>query len=146
MEVWKTKPRAPQSATHGYQLSHFALQLNNEVPKQERQRVAPTDSRFRSDIRAYEVGDFKKADQLRTKLREKNVRRSWLKILVHLLWLMIPYYPSIFTPQDMITGTYTPRWFKKYRDPTTKEHMYAFTNQYWSHKNTQDWRGSPSLF
>ncbi|KAJ8901660.1 hypothetical protein NDN08_003866 [Rhodosorus marinus] len=105
MEVWKTKPRAPQAATHGYQFSYFALQLNNEIPKEERRRIAPTDSRFRSDIRAYEVGDFKKADQIRTKLREKN---------------------------DKTTGTHTSRWFKKYRDPATKETMYAFTNKYWS--------------
>lgn len=70
--IWKKKPRADLERTRGYQLSEFALTLNEPVPAADIPFVPPTDTRFRPDLRAYEQGLITEGSKLKTKIEEKE--------------------------------------------------------------------------
>ncbi len=76
--VWTVSERPPVSASNGYNWTKWAITLNEPVEEHLRKHIAPTDSRFRPDQRALEVGNPELAGNLKVLLeegqRERNAR------------------------------------------------------------------------
>uniref|UniRef100_A0A8C6SJY9 Oxysterol-binding protein n=1 Tax=Neogobius melanostomus TaxID=47308 RepID=A0A8C6SJY9_9GOBI len=68
--LWRISPRPPHSAQM-YNFTNFAMTLNELEPGAER-LLAPTDCRFRPDIRAMESGDIDTASTEKERLEEKQ--------------------------------------------------------------------------
>ncbi|XP_029013033.1 oxysterol-binding protein-related protein 2-like [Betta splendens] len=68
--LWRIDSRPPQSAVM-YNFTNFAMALNELSPGMEAV-LAPTDCRFRPDIRAMENGDMDKASIEKERLEEKQ--------------------------------------------------------------------------
>ena len=47
---------------------------------------------------------------------------------------------------DHPNAVYSPKWFKKGRDPVTGHVMYRYTHEYWQCKRQQDWSRCPDIF
>lgn len=41
---------------------------------------------------------------------------------------------------------YEPKWFRKEQDPQTGNVIHAFTNEYWTCKEKQDWIRCPDIY
>lgn len=83
------------------------MTLNELKPEMEK-LIAPTDSRFRSDIRRLEVGDLDGASQEKTRLEEKQ-RES----------------------RKNRKDEYKGKWFQLGKHPITSEETWLFTSKYW---------------
>uniref|UniRef100_G3NQ09 Oxysterol-binding protein n=1 Tax=Gasterosteus aculeatus aculeatus TaxID=481459 RepID=G3NQ09_GASAC len=68
--LWRIDARPPQSAEM-YNFTHFAMSLNELQPGMEA-FLAPTDCRFRPDIRAMENGKMDEASKEKERLEEKQ--------------------------------------------------------------------------
>lgn len=55
-EIWKITP-APLDANKYYKFSYFTLSMNQLKPHLEK-LIAPTDSRFRTDMKQLELGNL----------------------------------------------------------------------------------------
>ena len=60
-----------------YNFTNFTLQLNH-LPPALKNKLPPTDSRFRPDQRALEVGDLVKAAEEKARLEDKQ--RAMIKL------------------------------------------------------------------
>lgn len=78
----------PHDAVDHYGFSSFAIQLN-EISDTERGWIAPTDSRYRPDIRALEEGDVDTAESEKKRLEEKQRKHR-------LEWAEDPPVPRFF--------------------------------------------------
>lgn len=101
--LWRAKPR-PACAPKFYYFTLFAMSLN-EMPKSDSDSVnlAPTDSRFRPDIRAMERGawDLAAAEKSRLEEKQRDARKARAK-----------------SPHP----DWTPKWFEERKHPVlTKE-------------------------
>jgi hypothetical protein len=67
-EVWKISPYN-EDWDHNYHFTHFSLQLNY-LPDSLKDKIPPTDCRFRPDQRALENGDTESASKLKHLLEE----------------------------------------------------------------------------
>lgn len=70
--IWEAEPRPPNSAEY-YQFTLFAMSLN-EMPADIKppNKLCPTDSRLRPDVRKLENGDIDGAAHEKTRLEEKQ--------------------------------------------------------------------------
>ena len=102
-----------------YHFSPFTIELNEMEPG-----VAPTDSRFRPDMRVMEEGDLENADKIMHALEKKYIGKKRVE----------------------------PVWFEKKTNSITNETFYQFkrsksSQNYWMCKKKNDWRKAPvSLF
>mmetsp|Transcript_9716 Transcript_9716/g.29543 ORF Transcript_9716/g.29543 Transcript_9716/m.29543 type:complete len:828 (-) Transcript_9716:1102-3585(-) len=121
--IWN-RSRSPDVArTKGYNLSEFALLLNEPIPAEEMQSYAPTDVRFRPDLRAYEEGRIAEAARLKSQLEASA--RSKL--------------------EESGPGG-VPKWFRQTVDPNTKQKCYLSTDEYWECKETACWDKCQPLY
>jgi hypothetical protein len=103
--LWKANP-SPRHAPEYYGLSSFATTLNEITPDLEG-RLAPSDSRFRPDIRAMEEGNIDLADEEKIRLEEQQRQRREQE-----------------DPRVM------PRWFS--RAPDSDDYVYG--GRYWEQR------------
>ena len=92
-----------------YNFSPFTIELNEMEPG-----VAPTDSRFRPDMRLMEEGELKQADEIMYSLETKYIG----------------------------TKRVEPVWFEMKTNPISKETFYHFKSNeenYWEYKKRNDW-------
>ena len=97
-----------------YHFSPFTIELNEMEPN-----VAPTDSRFRPDMRLMEEGELKQADEIMHALEVKYIK----------------------------TKKVEPVWFEMKTNPISKETFYHFKcdenfQNYWECKKRNDWKKS----
>lgn len=119
--LWQVKERAPSP----FNLTEFAISLN-ALPERLKSWLAPTDTRFRPDQRAMELGQFDRAfkekDRVEEKQREAKKRR------------------------DAKGEEWSPRWFEKAIHPDTKEEYYRWTNKYWQKRHQHELSDSGDIF
>lgn len=65
----------PENCRQQYYFSKFAINLNHLTQKML-EKIAPTDSRLRPDLRAYEYGDIDLAAKEKTRLEDKQRARK----------------------------------------------------------------------
>lgn len=128
--VWEKAPYPPD-AQEQYWFTKFAIGLNDPADRIV-PWLPPTDSRFRPDQRALEVGEWNKAtsEKLRLEEKQRQARRERNKLGLH----------------------YQPAWFK-HVDPTTLTHLpdqpgfaWSFTGDYWQHRANKDWSKCLDLY
>lgn len=94
--------------------NYFTMTLN-EMKDEFEKVIAPTDSRFRTDVRQLELGDLDRASQEKTRLEEKQ-RESRNKHGKY---------------------DYKGKWFQVDKHPFCSEETWLFNNKYWS-RNYKD--------
>ncbi len=119
-EIWRVLPR-PKNASDYYSFNYFTLCLN-ELKEEYKHVIAPTDSRYRTDVRALEYADFSKASEEKNRLEEKQ--REAARLRCH------------------EGAEYTPKWFDHSKDPDTLQETWTFNKKYWE-RNFSD---CPDLF
>lgn len=114
-----------------YNMTLLAVQLN-----EPEEGVAPTDSRLRPDQRLMEEGFWDEANEVKSKLEEKQrtVRRKREEEAEVAASKGQPYIP------------YEPVWFKKNKDPITDNPVHMFMDTYWKCKDKQDWSACPDIY
>lgn len=75
ISIWKAK-QPLSNAYYQYQYNLFAIQMNH-LTDEMKNYIAPTDSRYRGDIRNYEEGQMEKAEVEKCKIevRQRLVRK-----------------------------------------------------------------------
>uniref|UniRef100_A0A2A4JUD5 Oxysterol-binding protein n=1 Tax=Heliothis virescens TaxID=7102 RepID=A0A2A4JUD5_HELVI len=107
--LWEARPRPSTSAQY-YQFTEFAMSLN-ELERDMKGQLCPTDSRLRPDIRLLEQGDIDAAATEKTRLEEKQ--RTARKLLKK-------------SPE-----AWQPRWFSQGTNPYTKQEDWLYNGGYW---------------
>ncbi|KAK0085731.1 hypothetical protein PV325_004516 [Microctonus aethiopoides] len=108
--LWEVTPRPPNCSDY-YQFTQFAMALNELEPGMS-QRLCPTDSRLRPDIRKLEMGDQDGAANEKVRLEEKQ--RDSRKSKKH----------------KKVTDT-IPRWFQYTTNPYTGQEDWLYQGSYW---------------
>ncbi len=106
--LWR-KNRAIEHSLEQYGYTNFTLQLNY-LNQSLLQSILPTDSRFRTDVRALEIGDFEIASHEKKIIRENNLK--------------------IIDKKTQSGQPLTPRWFKEEMDPVTKTKIFIYQNNF----------------
>jgi len=122
--IWKKFP-LPENWEDYYCFTLHAIQLNYLTEKLKKV-IAPTDSRFRPDQRAYENGDIKLASIEKNRLEEKQrtSRKEMEKKKIE----------------------YKPVYFVLSVDPITKEKNYIFNGKYWIDREKGNWAHLPNIY
>ncbi|XP_047520600.1 oxysterol-binding protein-related protein 1 isoform X2 [Pieris napi] len=107
--LWEASPR-PGNSAQFYQFTEFAMSLN-ELERDMKGQLCPTDSRLRPDVRLLEQGDIDGAAAEKTRLEEKQ--RTARKLLKK-------------TPE-----AWQPRWFSQGTNPYTKQEDWLYNGGYW---------------
>ncbi|XP_045780012.1 oxysterol-binding protein-related protein 1 isoform X8 [Maniola jurtina] len=107
--LWEARPRPSNSAQY-YQFTEFAMSLN-EMERDMKGQLCPTDSRLRPDIRLLEQGDIDGAAAEKTRLEEKQ--RAARKMF-----------------KKSVDG-FQPRWFSQGTNPYTKQEDWLYNGGYW---------------
>jgi len=118
--LWK-RVIPPDEYEKMYNMTQLAVQLN-----EPEEGVAPTDSRYRPDQRAMELGNWDDANRLK-KILEENQRARRRQV-----------------PSNTV-GEPEPLWFRKEFDEYTGKIMYKFTAEYWDAKERHEWK-CPDIF
>jgi hypothetical protein len=110
-----------------YGMSHFMLQLNY-FPKQLRQLIAPTDTRWRPDQRYLENGEMNVAAEEKNRLEEKQ--RAVRK----------------YNEKNKIE--HKPVYFEEWPNPDDNNKIYyRYNSLYWEHDRAKkDWSRLPDLY
>ncbi|XP_065838190.1 oxysterol-binding protein-related protein 1-like [Oscarella lobularis] len=118
--LWKAFPKPPE-AEQMYGLTAFAISLN-ELSPSIAEKIAPTDSRLRPDVRLMENGDIEGAANEKHRLEEKQraARRK----------------------RNENKEEWTPKWFKQGVNEHTHATDWIFTGEFWS----RDFSRSPDIF
>lgn len=119
--LWQVKDRAPSP----FNLTEFAISLN-ALPERLKGWLAPTDTRFRPDQRAMELGQFDKAFKEKDRVEEKQREAK--------------------KSRDAKNEEWAPRWFEKAIHPDTKEEYYRWTNKYWQKRHQHELADSGDIF
>lgn len=119
-QLWKCRQR-PENSDQYFNFTYFALSLN-ELTEETAGKLAPTDSRYRRDIRLLEEGTIDAAAEEKNRLEEKQ--RAARK------------------ERKKKKGEWTPVWFKPDKDPSTGKETWLFTGEYWQ----KNWQKSPDIF
>ncbi|KAA8499882.1 Oxysterol-binding protein-related protein 6 [Porphyridium purpureum] len=125
-KVWESNSRPPADHSAGFNMTQWAISLNSEVPENERDTHAPTDSRFRPDQRYLEKLMIDEATNEKLRLEQKQRTRRKLyeeKGIEHI-----------------------PRWFVKRHDPIVGSEDWVCTNEYWKCKEARNWHGCLDIF
>jgi Oxysterol-binding protein len=108
-----------------FSFGDFQRQLNH-LPSDMLSKLCPTDSRFRTDQRAYEYGDRQLAADEKHRLEEKQrARRKEMKELGQ---------------------THEARWFQHETDPVTGEKIYKYKGGYIEARNKRAFKETLDLF
>lgn len=107
VEVWRADSR-PSYADEYYSFNYFTMTLN-EMKDEFKNIIAPTDCRFRTDIKQLEIGNLDKASQEKTRLEENQRERRRTQ-----------------------TEDYKGKWFKLKKHPFVKDESWTFTDEYWN--------------
>ncbi|XP_072939299.1 oxysterol-binding protein-related protein 1-like [Epargyreus clarus] len=107
--LWEARPRPSNSAQY-YQFTEFAMSLN-ELERDMKSQLCPTDSRLRPDVRLLEQGDIDAAATEKTRLEEKQ--RAARKML------------------KKSADPWQPRWFSQGTNPYTKQEDWLYNGGYW---------------
>ena len=110
MALWNADPRPEYSASF-YNFSLFTMGLNESPNTSE--KLCPSDSRLRPDIRALENGDLNVASSEKERL--ENKQREYRK----------PFKGK------KESEWWKPRWFGLAKNPVTKEEDWEFGGKYW---------------
>ncbi|XP_072304773.1 oxysterol-binding protein-related protein 2b isoform X2 [Eucyclogobius newberryi] len=113
--LWRIDSRPPHSATM-YNFTNFAMALNELEPGMEA-ILAPTDCRFRPDIRAMENGNIDEASREKERLEEKQ--RSARK------------------ERNKSEEDWSTRWFQTGTNPYTNSQDWIYSGGYFN-RNYQD--------
>lgn len=115
--LWRPNPM-PQNHEEYYGFTYFAMKLN-ELDGKLAERIPPTDSRLRPDLRHLENGNLTKAQEYKEKLEELQRQRG---------------------KERLEKGeSYEPRWFRRNpRDATNLS--YIFTGEYWKKRSNPGFR------
>lgn len=121
--IWERNP--PPEHSNRYHLTLFAMSLN-EMTEGLEGKLPPTDCRFRPDLKALEQGQFKKANQ--EKLRLENKQRA-----------------SRAAADEGVA--HKPRWFVAQQGAQFGEQLvYEFTGEYWSCRDRRDFRDCRNIY
>ncbi|XP_071144219.1 oxysterol-binding protein-related protein 1-like isoform X2 [Mytilus edulis] len=118
--VWKCRQR-PSHSDEYFNFTYFAMSLN-ELTEDVAGKLAPTDSRYRPDIRLLEEGKIDAASEEKNRLEEKQ--RTSRK------------------ERKKKKDEWTPTWFKSGKDQHTGKETWLFTGEYWD----RNWQKSPDIF
>ncbi|KAF5840679.1 Oxysterol-binding protein [Dunaliella salina] len=130
-EVIWTKEPYPEDAAMQYWFTRFAIGLNDPADP-IMAHVPPTDTRFRQDQRALELGEFNRSttEKLRLEEKQRQVRRERAARGIK----------------------YEPLWFKQV-DPNSLAHLphekgmaWQFNPDYWRRAEQRDWSVCPDLY
>ncbi|KZT06798.1 uncharacterized protein LAESUDRAFT_725561 [Laetiporus sulphureus 93-53] len=112
--LWKLNP-FPKNAPDYYGFTSFGITLNEITPDLEG-HLPPTDSRYRTDVRALEEGDIDRAEAEKQRIEELQRERR------------------------RRGADRKPRWFKQVGD-----NEWEFTGEYWHHRE-QGWKDIEPLW
>lgn len=120
--VIRAKKRPPNSKNY-YGFSFLSMLLNELSPEDKALNLPPTDSRFRSDVKAYEAGDVEKGSNEKLRLEEKQraARRRKEK--------------NGEVPQS-------PLWFKQQKHEYLDKDTWVFNSEYLD----RDWSRCADIF
>lgn len=121
--LW-TMPEPPENHAEQYYFTTFALNLNN-LTDDLKKVIAPTDSRFRPDLRAYEEGDTELGAKEKHRLEEKQ--RAARK-------------------QRKDEHAWTPLYFEEVIDEETGDKFFKNTDKYWYNRHRGTWDEAPDIF
>ncbi|KAL4703732.1 hypothetical protein ACJJTC_016739 [Scirpophaga incertulas] len=107
--LWEARSR-PQNSAQYYQFTEFAMSLN-EVERDMKGQLCPTDSRLRPDVRLLERGDIDAAAAEKARLEDKQ--RAARKLL------------------KKGSDSWAPRWFSQGTNPYTKQEDWLYNGGYW---------------
>jgi hypothetical protein len=108
--LWVVDPRPLYSAEY-YNFTLYSMFLN-QLDESTRERLAPTDSRLRPDVRCLEEGDIDAAAAEKNRLEEKQREARKLR--------------------KKQKQEFSPLWFKSARNEFTKEDDWLYTGTYWN--------------
>lgn len=124
--LWQVRSRPPPTASNSYNMTQWAISLNQAIDPKDMAGTAPTDSRFRPDQRALEIGEYEQAGRLKNMLEEgQRVRRQAL---------------------ESAGKEWQPLWFTLATDPDTNRSEYHFNGRYFQASAESRWEGVPDLF
>ena len=128
-QLWQASPN-PVKYDWQYFFTSFAMQLNY-MPEDLKQNLPRSDSRFRTDQRALEEGNFELAAAEKHRLEEKQ--RAARKFRA-----------------ENPGNDFKPKYFKKIVDPDSKESYYAYgiddCRDYWLDRKNQDFAHMEDLY
>eukprot|EP01102_Stenamoeba_stenopodia_P007674 TRINITY_DN2167_c0_g1_i1.p1 TRINITY_DN2167_c0_g1~~TRINITY_DN2167_c0_g1_i1.p1 ORF type:complete len:872 (+),score=182.95 TRINITY_DN2167_c0_g1_i1:400-3015(+) len=118
-DVWKKNP-LPQLAAEQYQMTQFAIQMNDPYEEDLQGYLPQTDTRLRPDTRALENGDVELAGKEKSRLEEKQraTRRE----------------------MESRNQEWQPRWFKKEGDE------WIYVGGYWRERQDKNFQNVPNIF
>lgn len=122
--IWEAPPKL-ENYVDQYGFTEFAINLNN-LPKELEKKIAPTDSRFRPDLRAFENGDIDAGGQEKHRLEEKQ--REARKI------------------RKDKGENWEPLYFEEVIDEDTGDKFFKINDKYWLNRARGDWSECPDLF
>jgi len=117
---WKVRPK-PAITSEMYMMTEFAMGLN-ELLDEHKEVVAPTDCRYRPDLRCLENGDMDAAAQEKISLEEaQRARRK---------------------ERNATEGTWSPRWFSYDVVDHSDSKEWMYTNKYFD----RDFSTCPQIY
>ncbi|XP_066917849.1 oxysterol-binding protein-related protein 1-like [Clytia hemisphaerica] len=117
---WKVRPK-PSITSEMYMMTEFAMGLN-ELLDEHKEVVAPTDCRYRPDLRCLENGDMDAAAQEKIRLEEaQRARRK---------------------ERNATGGTWSPRWFSYDVVDHSDSKEWMYTNKYFD----RDFSTCPQIY
>jgi hypothetical protein len=122
--IWEAHPKADRSDEQ-YGLTPFAINLNY-LPKELEEKIAPTDSRYRPDLRAFENGDIDAGGEEKNRLEDRQ--REARKI------------------RNDKGEHWTPLYFEEVIDEDTSDKFFKINDRYWINRALGDWKDSPDIF
>lgn len=122
--IWQIAEK-PDNSVNQYGLTKFAITLNNLTPRLEK-LIAPTDSRFRPDLRLFENGQIDEGGVEKNRLEEKQ--RETRKI------------------RHEKGENWNPLYFEEVIDEDTGDKFFKINDKYWLNRAHRDWSEAPDIF
>lgn len=122
--IWERPPKIDHHEDQ-YGLTQFAISLNHLTPELEK-KIAPTDSRFRPDLRAFENGDIDEGAKEKHRLEEKQREVRKMRNEKGEFW--------------------TPLYFEEVIDEDTGDKFFKINDKYWFNREAGDWSEAPDIF
>lgn len=122
--IWEINPKA-ENYEDQYGLTRFAINLNH-FPPSLKDKVAPTDSRYRPDLRLFEEGKIDEGGEEKHRLEEKQREVRKIRKEKGEVW--------------------TPLYFEEVVDEDTGDRFFKMNDRYWINRAKGDWAEAPDLF
>lgn len=124
--LWNVEERPPQGASQTYNLTKWAITLNEQVQGHENAQIPPTDSRRRPDQRALENGQYDLGSKSKHVLEEGQRKRRKTREEAGVSW--------------------EPCWFKEVNDDVLDVPDYRFGGEFFRMQSLSDWSRCPDIF